>query len=179
MRRLGVLFPTCLLLAASLAACGMLAADGKLAVVAVARDDDRITWAVSEDRVRFDIYSTSGIGRATVHMVADPYPAQIVLRFHLRGLEELRFVYQTTVISVAVASIGERAVHQQVALGEGEAQTIAPDSPYWMKTTLGMDQPPSSNPGSSIDGYVDVELPSNFLQGEETTFSIAWIDFFR
>ena len=179
MRRFGVLFLICLLLVVSLTACGMLAADGKLAVVAVARHDDRIAWAVSEDRIRFDIYSPGGIGRATVHMVTDPYPAQIVLRFHLRGLEELRFDYQTTVISVAVASIGDDVVHQQVVLGTGEAQSIAPDSPYWMKTTPVMGQPPSSTAGSSNNGYIDVELPPSFLQGEETTFSIAWIDFFR
>lgn len=179
MRRLGYLLPPCLLFVVSLAACAVLTTDGGLATVAVARPDDRMTWAVSANTVRFDIYSASGIGRATVHMLANPYPTQIVLRFHLRGLEELRFGYQTTVISVAVASIGDRVVHQQVALGAGEAQSIAPDSPYWMKTEIVMDQPPFPTSGSPITGYIDVELPSSFLRGEQTSFSIEWVDFYR
>lgn len=179
MHRLGYLLPACSLFIVCLSACTVLAADGRLAVVAVARHDDRITWAVAENTVRFDIYSTSGIGRAVVRMMAGQSPERIVLRFHLAGLEELRFVYDTTAISVAVASTGDHVIRQQVVLATGEMQAIAPDSPYWMKTKLVLEQSPSPTPDSSIDGYIEVELPPSFLRSGQTAFSIEWIDFFR
>jgi hypothetical protein len=169
MRRPGYLLPTCALLTICLAACSVLAADGRLAVVAVARQNDRITWTVTGNTVRFDVYSPSGIGRAVVRMVAGPHPAHIVLRLHLAGLEELRFAYGATVITVAVASTGDHAIRQQVVLGAGEEQVIAPDSPYWMQTKL----------GALTGGYIEVELPPAFLRSQQRAFSIAWIDFFR
>jgi hypothetical protein len=163
-----------------LSACSVLAADGRLALAAVARPDDRITWTVTENTLYFDIHSPSGIGHAVIRMMAGQYPQRIILRFHLDGLEELRFAYGTVVVTVSILSMGARAVQQQVALDAGEEmQAIAPDSRYWMKTRLLAEQAPSPTPGALIDGYIEVEPPPAFLRSQQPTFSIAWIDFFR
>lgn len=169
-----------LLLAGCLTACTILVAeDGPLALAAIADHDDRITWTVVEKNATFDIYSPSGIGRATVRWLAGDYPERVVLRFHLKGLEELRFTYATTIVTVSVASTGGSVVQQQVARDAGEMQAITADSPYWMQTKLVAEHAPSSPSIPLSAGYIEVELPPHFLRTRQTAFAIAWIDFYR
>lgn len=169
-----------LLLAGCLTACTILVAeDGPLALATVTGQDDHITWTVAEKNATFDIYSPSGIGRATVRWLTGDYPERVVLRFHLKGLEELRFTYATTIVTISVASTGGPVVQQQVARDAGERRATTADSPYWMQTKLVAEGTPSSTVIPLTAGYIEVELPPHFLRTHQTVFAIAWIDFYR
>jgi hypothetical protein len=171
-----------LMLAACLAACTMLTAGDQQWLAIPDRPGNRITATMIDGATVLDIYSEGGIGGAFVQWVAGDYLARIVLRLHLRGLEDLRLAYATTAITVSIPSTGGFAVRQAYATAgaaPGQSHAITPDSPYWMKTAIVGQTERAQNPIPLTSGWIEVELPPHFLQGRYTGFTIQWIDFYR
>ena len=57
------------------------------------KPETAIAYRLEGDAVIFDIFSQSGIGGADVSLTAGKMPRQMLLRFHLKGLESLQFAY--------------------------------------------------------------------------------------
>lgn len=129
------------------------------------KGDPRLTFSTTNEGLLIDIQSPTGIGAAEVAKTSGEWPARIVMRFHLRGLEELKFTYGQRMIEVHVASTSDHIVREQL-VDAGQTMSLSPDSLYWMKVTLG-------------EGYFDVEAPADFVQSGEAKFKIEWIDFYR
>jgi len=141
------------------------------------KDDAQIQIAVDHERAVIQIFSASGIGHAGFEITSQELPKQITLRFHLRGLEELRFAYDETVATASLASTGEPRIHQSVSrAGEKpvQAQTVAANSEYWMKLRI-----VSKSKIPLQDGYIEVEAPAHFLASAARQATIHWIDFYR
>lgn len=124
--------------------------------------------------VVIDIRSETGIGSAAVEQILDAKPTSLTLRFHLKGLEELRFTYAGAQVALHVSSLGENGVSQEVTLPGGEAQSIGPDSPYWMAVRL-----PAGQTIPLTGGAIEVTAPRAFLKSDAHSFSLRWIDFYR
>jgi len=144
------------------------------------KEDTQIKVDVEEGSALIEIFSPKGIGQAEFEIVSQELPKKLVMRFHLRGLEELRFAYDATVVTTALASTGENDIRQSIQGGSDAiaAQTIMPNSPYWMKMRVVA----SDNSRSQIplqNGYIEVEAPKDFLKGGNRKASIQWVDFFR
>ena len=155
------------MLASWLTACAMRTAGDERWLVIPDQTNNQIRLTTVDQATVFDIFSERGIGRANVQWMSGDYPARILLRFHLRGLEELRVTYAATTITLSIPSTGAGNVQQQVTTATpGENQPVTPTSPYWMKTVVTAD-------------WIEVELPPTFLQGRYTGFTVQWIDFFR
>ncbi len=124
------------------------------------------------------IHSPGGIGGAAVEITSAPRPEKIILRFYLRGLEELRFTYADTLITASVASTGEHNLRQTVRQANQPEQPLSPASPYWLKIRLVTED---GSPGNIPlqNGYIEVETPPDFIQSQERKFAIEWIDFYR
>jgi hypothetical protein len=102
-------------------------------------------------------------------------PTKIVIRLHLKGLEEFDFQYGETTVIVSVSSHGDGAVYERVRTGEAEEVEVKPDSPYWMPVeVIG-----GALTGSPKTGYFEVQAPQNYLQGKHRAFSMRWVDFYR
>jgi len=141
------------------------------------KDDAQIQIAVDHERALIQIFSAGGIGHAGFEITSRELPQHIALRLHLRGLEELRFAYDETVVTVSLSSTGEQDVQQSVSrVGEGpvKAQTVTANSEYWMKLRV-----VSKSKIPLQDGYIEVEAPKAFLQSGMRQASIHWIDFYR
>jgi hypothetical protein len=146
------------------------------------RADDRITLTEADNTAIFDIHSARGIGGATVQWLAGAYPEQTLFRFHLQGLEMLRFAYGAIVIELSIPSVGDGSAQQSVSsapTGASSAQTITPESRYWMKTELVGRNAGTQNPVPLTEGWIEVQVPSDFIATRSRTFSIQWIDFYR
>jgi len=169
------------ILASCLTACNPITASDERWLVMPDRAGNRITVTVVDHTAVLDIYSERGLGRADVRWVAGDYPAQILLRLHLRGLEELRFSYATTTITLSLSSTGDGGARQQYVSGAAPepAQPSAPDSPYWMKTTIKGQPAQAQNPMPLTTGWIEVALPPHFLQERYTGFTLQWVDFYR
>jgi len=129
------------------------------------KGDPRVTFSTGGEMLLIDITSPTGIGSAAIEKTSGQWPAKIVMRLHVKGLESFQFLYGDTRVDVSVSSHGDNAVHE-VYEQPGKMGTVSPGDPYWIAVT----------PGA---GYFDLEAPADFLKSEESKFTIEWIDFYR
>ncbi len=165
-----------LALASLLAACGGRGA-ASVSASAVAGSDAEVTTTVSGDTAIVDIRSPRGIGGATVDL-GKAAVKRVVMRLHLKGLEEFRFQYGNTVVHGALPSHGLAEPRESVATTTEAERPIGPNSPYWMKMTI----VPEGNAAARIpleSGYIEVEAPAAFLESGMQSFTVSWIDFYR
>ena len=155
------------------------------------KPETAIAYRMEGDAVIFDIFSQSGIGGADVSLTSGTMPDQMLLRFHLKGLESLQFTYRETavspetevspeiVISLAVSSSGAHDARETVMQGDDSVQetSLTPDSPYWMDVSIIAAE--GATASIPLDGYFEVTPPADFLQGDYHDFTLEWIDFYR
>jgi hypothetical protein len=166
MRRSAAIALSCLVLLSPAACAPSGAAEKHATYQAVPlKGDPRITFNTTADAVLIDITSPTGIGSAAIEKTSGQWPARIVMRLHVKGLESLQFLYGDTRIDVSVSSHGDNAVHQ-VYEQPGKMGPASPGDPYWIAVT----------PGA---GYFDLEAPADFLKSGESKFTIECIDFYR
>jgi len=138
------------------------------------KDDARLQTRVNDDDVIIDIFSASGIGQAAFEFVSAQMPKRILMRFHLRGLEELRFAYGETVISASISSTGDNDIHQSISRAGGEFVATQATSLYWMKLRVA-----SRDKIPLREGSIEVEAPEDFFASGARQATIQWIDFYR
>lgn len=125
----------------------------------------------------YDIISESGIGNEMFQRPADGWAREIVLRFHLKGLEEMRLQFGDTAVTLSIASSGQQEIWQSVSQN-GQNQTLQPGDPNWMQVVILNDD---STPGSIPleNGTINVLLPASFYEADPESFTLSWIDFYR
>jgi hypothetical protein len=136
-----------------------------------------VAISIQDQTTVFDIHSRSGIGSATVEHVSGPRPEKIVVRLHLKGLEEFRLSYDRMVTTARVSSSDSRKITQSVSPPGGDERSIAPGSPRWMEIKVVSDQSPPRIP--LRQGSFEITLPKDVLGKGRRSFSIRWIDFYR
>ncbi len=82
------------------------------------KGDPRITFSATNDTLLIDITSPTGIGSAAIEKTAGQWPGQIVMRLHVKGLENFKFKYGDTSIDLAVSSQSDQAVQRCYATGQ-------------------------------------------------------------
>jgi len=163
-----------------LGACALPAAQPAPGVTITDAGDAAITSERRGDVLILDVRSQGGIGSAQVALAPRDAPRDIILRLHLRGLENLTFAYDAGSVQLAVASSGEPLVTQSFArAGEIAAQPIAAGSPYWMALGI-LSNNPAATPAIPLEsGYFDVSVPPDYLTSADANFMLSWIDFYR
>ena len=179
------IFPTLLLLLTTLSACSLLPQDEPIKFVARPSEfDDHVTFEVVEDAAGMEtavvtIYSKNGIGGTEIEQISGKKPTQYNFHLYLSGLEELKFAYGQTLITVNVSSSEGNEVRQMMFdSGNGVEMAVTPDSPYWMDVTI----VPTEGTVAEIPllhGYISVQAPDDFLLNQEGSFALQWIDFYR
>jgi hypothetical protein len=180
MGRIAVLLAACLAASVALTACGSSGGGRVTLNVAPDRPETRITVAADAEQAIVEVFSPAGVGGAGVEITSATFPKKIVLRLHLRGLEELRLAYGNTVVRASISSDGGNSISQhQIGAGASAAQQpLSATSPYWMPIRI----VPAGTAPATIplqDGAIEVEAPQDLIAGGQTKFAIQWIDFYR
>jgi len=176
-----------LLPAAALIAAGCAATLRQPAVLRVTDRDShtKAVVAAARDTVLVDLASPGGIGHASFELGPGRRPQQILLRLHLKGLEELRFSFGDTLIVVStdarVPNMSEVRAHLRVIGADGEAaggeRELGPFDAAWMQvwitSPLGYPTLPAR------ENWIEVAVPPSFLRSEARRFEVRWVDFFR
>jgi len=145
--------------------------------VAAEGDGNELTVSVEGETVLVDVQSQSGIGSATIELVSGTFPPNIVLRLHMKGMEEFRLSYSGTVITASVSSSDNRSVFQSASSPDEGERPITPDSPSWLDIAIVSDP---ATPHIPLDqGYFEITLPEGLLTEADRSFSIQWVDFYR
>ena len=136
--------------------------------IATDKGGDDLSVSNAGETAIFDVRSQSGIGSATIELVAGTAPRKILVRLHLSGLEEFRLLYENTVIAVSISNRDIGSVSERSISPDGKEEPIEPDSPLWMDTRVVPDQE-----------YFEITLPEDLLNDGRRSFSMRWIDFYR
>jgi len=150
---------------------------GDLAWRAKADDASRVRVVIDGDRVIVEVWSGTGIGHAHVERVDGRRAREVLLRFHLQGLERLRIDYGK-VVELSVSSMAPYTWTCGLVSGGPIVDEVDAESPYWMPVRLlAADGGPGRIP--LRDGTIEVEMPRDALAGKSRSFDFDWIDFFR
>lgn len=181
-----LIFPTILVLLLGLSACSLLPQDEPTKFVARPSEfDDHVTFETVENVANdttnaiITIYSKNGIGGTEIEQISGEKPAQYNFHLYLSGLEELKFAYGQTLITVNVSSTAGNEVRQSMRdSGAGVETAVLPTSPYWMDVTI----VPTEGTVAEIPllhGYIAVQAPADFLNNQDDSFALQWVDFYR
>ncbi|MGH7597564.1 MAG: hypothetical protein ACREOI_14515 [bacterium] len=161
--------------------CGSSQQNEIMLKVDTAKPEARIKVDTDGEIAVLEIFSESGIGSAEIEVISEASPKKIIMRFHLRGLEELRFSYDEIAITASLSSTNGPQIRQSFSrAGERPIKetAIAADSPHWLKMRVvssggAHDKIPLQN------GYIEAEAPEDFFKGGHRQATIHWIDFYR
>jgi hypothetical protein len=142
------------------------------------KKDDAVEVQSDKDRTVFAVKSPSGISQAVVERVDDQWPAVVVLRLHLKGLE--RFTAGNGKVRLHAAVSGQDGKLKARLWKDGkEDARLDEKSPFWMDLrVLGGDGKPADKLPLK-DGYFEMTLPKAFFEGNPKSITLNWIDFYR
>ena len=145
-----------------------------------ARPDAQIEVTQMLTQTLLDVVSRSGIGQADVHLTAGARPPRLVVRLHLRGLEQFRLIYGDTIVTAAVTSVGQPVIRQQRSRVSAPAQeeTLRATSRFWLPLRLVTDSATEARIPLE-NGFFELEASPDLLASDVRDFRFEWIDFFR
>ena len=131
---------------------------------------DEVKLKISDNATTFDIFSPSGIGGATITLARGSWPATVVLRLHLSGLESFVISSGKTKLTGSVLSHSGNTKHLYLTENGEERE---PETEIKVLDAHG--KPVVGLPGKG--GCFEIKMPKPLLQSK--TLTIDWIDFFR
>lgn len=148
-------------------------------VIVTTSDGVSVTPTLRGNALLLDISSETGIGNAQVSLANKQSYSDIILRLRLHGLESLVFTWPEAEVTASVNS-GDLTVRETAKpVGADAAAPIKPASPYWMD--IGILRASAGDPVviPLPDGYFDVTVSRSFMDSDDDSFTLEWIDFYR
>ena len=143
--------------------------------VSVKNADDKISILDENSQTIIEIYSDIGIGSASFELVSGTMPDTLLLRLHLKGLEDFQLISAQATLGASVPS-GEagQPVSERIVSSASEVP-ILPTHPLWMNIEI-----VSENKHIPLEeGYFEIEVPPQFIRNAGASFEVKWIDFYR
>ena len=141
------------------------------------RDTDKVDVKFEKGQTVFSIHSPFGISQAVIERTVEKWPEGVVLRLHLKGLENFHASNGKVTLDAAVSSSDDR---QRVRLwmnGKEDAPLDA-KSPYWMEVRILDGNGKQAKEIPLKDGYFEMPLPKALFEGNRK-ITVEWIDFYR
>ena len=138
------------------------------------RTETQLQIAHGEDATVIDVRCPFGIGTATIQRIAADWPAKMLVRLHLRGLESLQISRDDLTIQWSLQSTGDHAA--RVSLRENRRETtLSQQSPYFTPLRIVGGEKSIPLP----EGYFELRVPSKLLEDNPNQIRLRWIDFYR
>ncbi len=132
---------------------------------AAADQDNQLSLNIENETAVIDVQSPGGIGEADIEFLSGSYPAQIMLRLHIKKLEGFKLTYGRTTVSASSSGMSD-TVTQGLIQPDGSERALTPSSPLWM------DIEPEQE-------YLEIILPRALTREKPESFSFQWVDFYR
>lgn len=142
------------------------------------RDDDKVEVKTEKDKAVFFIQSPFGISEAKIERLERKWPDAVVLRLHLKELENFKVSNGKVRLNASVSSSADK---HDVRLWKDSEEDSPLDakSPSWMEIRM-IDA--DGKPAKAIplkDGYFEVQLPKALFEVNPNSITVNWIDFYR
>jgi hypothetical protein len=140
------------------------------------RDNDKVEVRADKDKTVFIVKSPFGISQAIIERTDEKWTDAVVLRLHLKGLENFRVTNGKVKLETSVSSQDGKV---RVWKDGMEDAPLDAKSPYWMEIRMiGSD----GKPAKAIplkDGYFEMALPEALIERNPRSITVNWIDFYR
>jgi hypothetical protein len=146
-------------------------------IVITKNPDDQVDIQVENGTAQIDVQSPTGIGSAAFELESGAMPEHIMLRLHLKGLEQFRLTSAQDQIAASVSSGDATNTENQTLLSSGTESPLLPGHPLWMEIEIVSEGTEKQIPLE--EGYFEVIVPQEFISNIGKTFEIEWIDFYR
>lgn len=140
------------------------------------RDNDRVEVKVEKDKTIFSVHSPFGISHAAIERTGEKWPDAVVLRLHLKGLENFRVTTDKVKIEAAVSSQDGKV---RLWKDGKEDAPLDAKSPHWMAVRMIGGDGKTVNVIPLKDGHFEMMLPKAFMEGNPKSITVNWIDFYR
>lgn len=140
------------------------------------RDSDKVEVTVEKDMAVISIRSPFGISHTVIERSGNDWPDNVMLRLHLKGLENFKVTNGTDTLDAAVSS-----QNAKVRLWKDGKENPLLDSkhPYWMEIRkVGKDGKPVKTIPLK-DGFFEMQLPKALFEDHPKSITVNWIDFYR
>lgn len=140
------------------------------------RDNDKVEVKVESDKAVFSVHSPFGISQTVIERTDGNWSDIVMLRLHLKGLENFKVSNGIITLEAAVSSQDGK-----VRLWKDGKEDSPPDSksPYWMEIRMVSDDGKQATTIPLDDGYFEIQLPKALLEDNPKLITINWIDFYR
>ena len=140
------------------------------------RDNDKVEVNVESDKAVFSVHSPFGISQTVIERADENWSDIVMLRLHLKGLEN--FKVSNGIITLEAAVSSQDSIVRLWKDGK-EDSPLDSKSPYWMEIRMvGHDGKPTTSIPVT-DGYFEIQLPKAFFEDNPKSITVNWIDFYR
>lgn len=146
--------------------------------VTTKRADDRVDVKVEKGKVIVSVHSPFGISHAVIERAGEAWPDAVVLRLHLKGLENFKVTGGKVKLEGSASLRDGKPLLRLWKDGKEDAPLDA-TSPYWLEVRIvgGDGQPAKELPLKG--GYFELPLPRALFEGNPKAITVSWIDYYR
>ena len=146
--------------------------------VTTRRADDRVDVKVERDKTIFSIHSPIGISHAVLRRTGEAWPDAVVVRLHLKGLENFRLTNGKVKIEGSASIQAGKARVRLWKVGTEDTPLDA-KSPYWTEVRILDGDGRSAKEIPLEGGHFELALPKALFDGNPAAVTVDWIDFYR
>jgi len=137
--------------------------------------DDAIAILDEDSQTVIDIHSDFGIGSASFELVSGSMPDTLLLRLHLKGLEDFQLISSQATVAASLSSGQVFNLISQRVVETNAEYSILSIHPLWLNIEI-----VSENRKIPLEeGYFEITLPREFIRNAGNSFEVKWIDFYR
>ncbi len=140
------------------------------------RDNDKVEVKVEKNKTIFSVHSPSGISQTVIERTHGTWSDIVMLRLHLKGLENFNVSNGKVTLEAAVSS---QDGNVRLWKDGKEDSTLDSKSPYWIEIRMVSDVGKEATTIPLKDGYFEMQLPKTFFEGNPKSITVNWIDFYR
>ena len=142
------------------------------------RDNDRVDVKAEKGKATFSTHSPFGISHAVIERTGETWPDAVVLRLHLKGLENFKVTNGKVRLEGSASLQDGRPVVRLWKDGK-EDMLLDAKSPYWIDVRILGDDGKAAKEIPLKDGHFEMVLPKTFFEGNPKSLTVNWIDFYR
>lgn len=146
--------------------------------ITTGKPTDAVKVLTGKESVVFNVHSPAGISEASIARESASWPKQVVLRLHLKGLEDFKVGNGKVTIHAAVTAQQGKPKVRQWKDGKEDAP-LDSKSPYWIGIRMQREDGKAAEAIPLKDGFFEMPLPAALFEGNPKAIVINWIDFFR
>ena len=140
------------------------------------RENDRVEVKSEGDKVVLMLHSPFGISNVIIERTGETWPDSLVLRLHLKGLENLSITNEKKKLEASVSSQDGKV---RLWVDGQEDLLLDATSPYWMEIRMVGSDGKTAKTIPLKDGYFEMKCPKRFFEGNPKSINVNWIDFYR